>query len=137
MIAVIAIADLIPENTETYTKSADLLLEDMQSDALKEKVYIIQFYKNKGKSDTATLAATNNQFEGITQKIQSLPEITDDIKKPIIVAVEINKDSEKLRNKWKVKDTEANSRPLWLVSKGGDGKKIQGPLATTKLWALY
>ena len=34
--------------------------------------------------------------------------------------------------KWKVKESAADKRPVFLIAKGGIGKTFSGPLATTK-----
>jgi hypothetical protein len=39
--------------------------------------------------------------------------------------------------KWKVKDTAADKRPVFLVTVGGVGKTFSGPLSTTKVFEYF
>ena len=106
------------------------LVEEMQKDANKNKMYVVMF-KKVNVEDKALMAANDNQKEGIINRLNSLAQLSDD-KKANFQVVEVNESNKVLLKKWKVKEGAADKRPVFLVARGGVGKTFSGPLATTK-----
>ena len=106
------------------------LLEDMQKEANKNKMYVIMF-KKVDVEDKALMAANDNQKEGIINRLNSLAQLTD-AQKANFQVVEVNEANSVLLKKWKVKEGAADKRPVFLIARGGVGKTFSGPLSTTK-----
>ena len=106
------------------------LLEDMQKEANKNKMYVIMF-KKVDVEDKALMAANDNQKEGIINRLNSLAQLSD-AQKANFQVVEVNEANSVLLKKWKVKEGAADKRPVFLIARGGVGKTFSGPLATTK-----
>ena len=105
-------------------------MDEMQKDDNKDQAFIVQF-KKVNSDDKALTAANDNQREGMINKVNSLDQLEDNQKVKFQV-VEINEANEVLMKKWKVKESAADKRPVFLVAKGGVGKTFSGPLATVK-----
>ena len=117
-------------NIVSLSMEGEALMDEMQKDDNKDLVFVVQFKKVNG-DDKALTAANENQKEGIINKLNKEDQLEENQKARFQV-VEVKSSNAKLMKKWKIKDSAADKRPVFLVAKGGQGKTFSGPLATTK-----
>ena len=131
LVSCLALAALAgSSNIQPVGMTGESLMDEMQKDDNKDIAFVIQF-KKINVNDKALMAANDNQKEGVINKINALDQLDDDQKARFQV-VEVNDANKVLMRKWKVKESAADKRPVFLVAKGGVGKTFSGPLATQK-----
>ena len=75
-LAICAFSAASSNNVQQIGMTGQALLEDMQKEANKNKMYVIMF-KKVDVEDKALMAANDNQKEGVINRLNSLAQLSD------------------------------------------------------------